>query len=106
MTDDRELSRQLTTLIRATPGVVEVYSTKPLIGAAVTGVVSVFTDRGDALVKIGHDGPVTTVLSHVAVAEELPGPDTLRSVTEAIRGYLTGLGVRPAIEVKVVRFSE
>ncbi|AMM20165.1 hypothetical protein AX769_08285 [Frondihabitans sp. PAMC 28766] len=106
MTDDRDLSRQLTALIRNTPGVVEVYSTVPLLQKAVHGVVSALTNKDDALVKVAHDGPITTVAVHVAVHEALPGPDTLRTLTSAIRTHMVDLGLQPLIEVKVVRFGD
>ncbi|BDZ51369.1 hypothetical protein GCM10025867_36100 [Frondihabitans sucicola] len=106
MTDDRELSRRLTTLVREIPGVVEIYSTVPLIASAVQGVVSLFTDREEALVGIGHDGALTTVSIHIALQEDRPGPETLRAVTTAIREHLSELGLEASIELKVVRFAD
>jgi hypothetical protein len=87
--DDQELSRHLTALIRATPGVDEVYPAQPVIEAAADAIaVKLALRQPDVLVDIDRDHGSTTITAGIAADVSRPAPDTVREVGERIRDAL------------------
>lgn len=87
--DDQELSRQLTALIRSTPGVDEVYPAQPVIEAAADALaVKLALRQPDVLVDIDRDHGSMTITAGIAANDTRPAPDTIREVGERIRDAL------------------
>ncbi|ROQ37116.1 hypothetical protein EDF46_2565 [Frondihabitans sp. PhB188] len=99
MTDDTELSRQLTAAIRATEGVSGVYPAQPILEAAAGAVAVRLALRvPDVLVDIDRADDFTTVSAHISTAGERPATETLRRVGELL---LERLGAEPSIRGEV-----
>ena len=107
MSDELELSRQLTTVVSTTPGVVEVYPAGSLAQTVVQNLVNIVADDEipDAKVAVSRAASgVLTVTATIGVAAAHPVPDTLRAVSDAVRQYLDAFDPQdqaPLIDVKV-----
>lgn len=87
------LSEQLTDLVRAVPGVIDVYSAEPALAKVVNAVVGMVSDdagRTDR-VRVSADDGGTAVAILLAVDEEASAADVCRRVHDAVEGYLTEL---------------
>ena len=111
MNDDLELSRELTAIIVASAGVVEVYPSGTIVQAATLSLVNLATsdETHDAKVAVARAGSgAVTVTATIGVDASVPAPDTLRSVSDALRVYLTAidpLGQPPIVNVNVSRIE-
>ena len=94
MTDDLELSRELTTIVRATAGVHDVYTTGGLLSVAARAATGAGGEQ--TRVRVGHD----TVSVSISVASGFTAPETLRAVTAAIADHLAVVG-GPARRISV-----
>jgi len=85
MSGDLELARDLTRVVRATPGVQDVYMAGGVLAVAAQAVtIAAGASDDEARVRVGRD----TVSASIAVASGFSAPDTLRAVTAAIAAHL------------------
>ena len=86
MIDDLELSRRLTSAIRAVPHVTGVYPAQPILEAAAGAIAVRLALRvPDVLVDIDRAEGFTTVSAHIATSAAAPTPETARAVGELLR---------------------
>jgi hypothetical protein len=102
MTDDLALSRDLTRLALAVPGVVELYSagSPALLAASALGAGSGGT-RDDARVSVARSREGVEVGANICVDAGHPAPETVRAVGAALSAHLAAAGFDGRIDVKV-----
>ncbi|MFS0731629.1 hypothetical protein ABC270_16330 [Curtobacterium sp. 1P10AnD] len=84
--DDAALSSELTSAIRAVPGVVAVYPPRPIVHGAAEAVAAALALREpDVLVDIDRHGTTVRIAAGIAVSGDRPAPDTVREVGERVR---------------------
>lgn len=108
MSDDRELSRRLTDLARATDGVSHVFPAQSLVQVAADAVAAQLEIRDPGtMVDVYRGGGAVRITAEVAVDGARPATETVREVGERIRSVVDAEpGPRPDTITVVVRLVE
>lgn len=108
MSDDRELSRRLTDLARATDGVSHVFPAQSLVQVAADAVAAQLEIRDPGtMVDVHRSGGAVRITAEVAVDGARPATETVREVGERIRSLVDAEpGPRPDTITVVVRLVE
>ncbi|MBY0177458.1 MULTISPECIES: hypothetical protein [Curtobacterium] len=108
MSDDRELSRRLTDLARATDGVSHVFPAQSLVQVAADAVAAQLEIRDPGtMVDVHRGGGAVRITAEVAVDGARPATETVREVGERIRSVVDAEpGPRPDTITVVVRLVE
>ena len=108
MSDDRELSRRLTDLARATDGVSHVFPAQSLVQVAADAVAAQLEIRDPGTMVDVHRGSgAVRITAEVAVDGARPATETVREVGERIRSVVDAEpGPRPDTITVVVRLVE
>ncbi|MDN3477743.1 hypothetical protein [Curtobacterium sp. APC 4022] len=108
MSDDRELSRRLTDLARATDGVSHVFPAQSLVQVAADAVAAQLEIRDPVtMVDVHRGGGAVRITAEVAVDGARPATETVREVGERIRSLVDAEpGPRPDTITVVVRLVE
>lgn len=108
MSDDRELSRRLTDLARATDGVSHVFPAQSLVQVAADAVAAQLEIRDPGtMVDVHRGGGAVRITAEVAVDGARPATETVREVGERIRSLVDAEpGPRPDTITVVVRLVE
>ena len=108
MSDDRELSRRLTDLARATDGVSHVFPAQSLVQVAADAVAAPLEIRDPGtMVDVHRSGGSVRITAEVAVDGARPATETVREVGERIRSLVDAEpGPRPDTITVVVRLVE
>lgn len=109
MSDDLDLSRELTRLVSTTPGVLDVYPAGNLAAVLALGAANAIADddTGDAHVAIIRHGETADIHIAIAVMVDHPVPATLRLVSEVVGAALaaSGFDATPSLHVKASRID-
>jgi len=108
VSDDRELSRRLTDLARATDGVSHVFPAQSLVQVAADAVAAQLEIRDPGtMVDVHRGGGAVRITAEVAVDGARPATETVREVGERIRSLVDAEpGPRPDTITVVVRLVE
>jgi len=108
VSDDRELSRRLTDLARATDGVSHVFPAQSLVQVAADAVAAQLEIRDPGtMVDVHRGGGAVRITAEVAVDGARPATETVREVGERIRSVVDAEpGPRPDTITVVVRLVE
>ena len=108
MSDDRELSRRLTDLARATDGVSHVFPAQSLVQVAADAVAAQLEIRDPGtMVDVHRASGAVRITAEVAVDGARPATETVREVGERIRSLVDAEpGPRPDTITVVVRLVE
>lgn len=99
MSEDATVSREMTRVICAVPGVVDVFPSRSLVQSIADSLVesATGTAAGDAKVVVSRDDAgVLTATATIGVDAGFPTPDTLRAVGDEVRRHLVAAFPREA----------
>lgn len=106
MTDIEQLTAAITEIVRATPGVAEIYPARPVALATIDQLVKTALPEVPtaALVSVSETEARVRAEIRIAVTDELPAADICRNVYAAVAEHLTARGgTPPEIRVTVAR---
>ena len=106
MSDHDELTSAITEIVRATPGVAEIYPARAAGLVVIDQLVRAALPASPTaqVVRVSDDDGVTSAEIRIAITDDAPAADVCRDVYTAVSAHLARRGItRSAITVTVAR---